>query len=68
TPWCQFLMPGLVAGPVAATGAEPALAILQINVFDFPWQPDWRLCGALPFCAALLLSLCGGWLGVRLLK
>ncbi len=35
---------------VAAIGAETALAILQINVFDFPGA-DWRLWGALPFCA-----------------
>ncbi|ECW0975089.1 FtsX-like permease family protein [Salmonella enterica subsp. enterica] len=68
TLWCEFAMLGLVAGLVAAIGAETALAILQINVFDFPWEPDWRLWGALPFCGALLLSVCGGWLGVRLLK
>lgn len=68
TLWCEFAMLGLVAGLVAAIGAETALAILQINVFDFPWEPDWRLWVALPFCGALLLSVCGGWLGVRLLK
>lgn len=68
TLWCEFAMLGLVAGLVAAIGAETALAILQINVFDFPWEPDWRLWGVLPFCGALLLSVCGGWLGVRLLK
>ncbi|MDF2915420.1 MAG: FtsX-like permease family protein, partial [Pantoea agglomerans] len=34
----------------------------------FPWQPDWTLWLALPLCGALLLSLCGGWLGIRLLK
>lgn len=33
--WCEFAMLGLVAGLVAAIGAETALAILQINVFDF---------------------------------
>jgi putative ABC transport system permease protein len=37
-------------------------------VFDFPWEPDWRLWLILPVCGALLLSLCGGWLGTRLLK
>ncbi len=36
TLWCEFAMLGLVAGLVAAIGAETALAILQINVFDFP--------------------------------
>lgn len=35
TLWCEFAMLGLVAGLVAAIGAETALAILQINVFDF---------------------------------
>ena len=53
---------------VAAIGAEAALAVLQSKVFDFPWEPDWRLWLTLPVCGALLLSLCGGWLGARLLK
>jgi len=68
TLWCEFAMLGLVSGLVAAIGAETALAVLQIKVFDFPWQPDWRLWAVLPVCGALLLSACGGWLGVRLLK
>ena len=68
TLWCEFAVLGLVAGLVAAIGAETALGILQTRVFDFPWEPDWRLWGILPLCGALLLSLCGGWLGVRLLK
>jgi len=42
--------------------------MLQTKVFDFPWSPDWRLWVMLPLCGALLLSLCGGWLGLRLLK
>jgi len=68
TLWCEFALLGLVSGLVAAIGAETALALLQTRVFDFPWQPDWRLWITLPFCGALLLSLCGGWLGSRLLK
>lgn len=68
TLWCEFAVLGLVAGLVAAIGAETALGILQTRVFDFPWEPDWRLWIILPLCGALLLSLCGGWLGVRLLK
>ena len=68
TLWCEFALLGLVAGVVAAIGAETALAVLQTRVFDFPWEPDWRLWVVLPFSGALLLSLCGGWLGVRLLK
>ncbi len=35
TLWCEFAML-LVVGLVAAIGAETALAIPQINVFDFP--------------------------------
>ncbi|WP_312278157.1 putative ABC transporter permease subunit YbbP [Kosakonia cowanii] len=65
---CEFALLGLVSGLVAAIGAETALALLQTRVFDFPWQPDWRLWITLPLCGALLLSLCGGWLGSRLLK
>ncbi|MDW4798906.1 hypothetical protein NQ294_26730, partial [Escherichia coli] len=42
--------------------------VLQSKVFDFPWEPDWRLWIVLPCSGALLLSLCGGWLGARLLK
>lgn len=68
TLWCEFAMLGMVAGLVAAIGAETALAVLQTHVFDFPWEPDWRLWVVLPLCGALLLSLCGGWLGSRLLK
>ena len=68
TLWCEFALLGLVSGLVAAMGAETALAVLQTRVFDFPWEPDWRLWATLPLCGALLLSLCGGWLGARLLK
>ncbi|MGP3590138.1 putative ABC transporter permease subunit YbbP [Vagococcus sp. WN89Y] len=68
TLWCEFALLGLVSGLVAAIGAETALAVLQTRVFDFPWEPDWRLWVTLPLCGALLLSLCGGWLGTRLLK
>ena len=68
TLWCEFALLGMVSGLVAAIGAETALAVLQTRVFDFPWEPDLRLWIVLPFSGALLLSLCGGWLGVRLLK
>ncbi|WP_318385809.1 putative ABC transporter permease subunit YbbP [Enterobacter sp.] len=68
TLWCEFALLGFVSGLVAAIGAETALAILQTRVFDFPWEPDWRLWLTLPLCGALLLSICGGWLGARLLK
>ncbi|MCK6906147.1 MULTISPECIES: putative ABC transporter permease subunit YbbP [Enterobacter] len=68
TLWSEFALLGLVAGLVAAIGAETALAVLQTKVFDFPWEPDWRLWLILPLCGAVLLSLCGGWLGTRLLK
>ena len=68
TLWCEFALLGFVSGLVAAIGAETALAVLQTRVFDFPWEPDWRLWLILPVSGALLLSLCGGWLGTRLLK
>ncbi|BBV77791.1 FtsX-like permease family protein [Klebsiella electrica] len=68
TLWAEFALLGVVSGIVAAIGAEVALAMLQTKVFDFPWAPDWRLWVMLPLCGALLLSLCGGWLGLRLLK
>ncbi|WP_422731986.1 putative ABC transporter permease subunit YbbP [Leclercia pneumoniae] len=68
TLWCEFALLGMVSGLVAAIGAETALALLQTRVFDFPWEPDWRLWITLPVCGAVLLSLCGGWLGARLLK
>ena len=68
TLWYEFALLGVVSGLVAAIGAETALAALQTKVFDFPWEPDWRLWVTLPLCGALLLSLCGGWLGTRLLK
>ncbi|HEY4468219.1 MAG TPA: putative ABC transporter permease subunit YbbP [Klebsiella sp.] len=68
TLWAEFALLGVVSGVVAATGAEVALALLQSKIFDFPWSPDWRLWLMLPLCGAILLSLCGGWLGLRLLK
>ncbi|ENT8517528.1 putative ABC transporter permease subunit YbbP [Raoultella ornithinolytica] len=68
TLWAEFALLGGGSGIVAAIGAEVALAMLQTKVFDFPWSPDWRLWVMLPLCGALLLSLCGGWLGLRLLK
>jgi len=68
TLWCEFALLGLVAGIAAALGAEAALALLQVKVFDFPWQPTPLLWWSLPLCSALLLSLCGSWLGIRLLR
>ncbi|WP_058911609.1 putative ABC transporter permease subunit YbbP [Entomohabitans teleogrylli] len=68
TLWCEFAVLGAVSGLVAAIGAETALALLQTRVFDFPWSPDGRLWLALPLSGVLLLSLCGGWLGIRLLR
>lgn len=68
TLWAEFALLGLVSGLVAAIGAETALALLQTKVFDFPWEPDWRLWVTLPLCGGVLLSLCGGWLGLCLLK
>ncbi|MGL4724473.1 MAG: putative ABC transporter permease subunit YbbP [Scandinavium sp.] len=68
TLWAEFALLGFVSGLVAAIGAETALGVLQTKVFDFPWEPDWRLWVTLPLCGAVLLSLCGGWLGIRLLK
>ncbi len=51
----EFAM-GLVAGLVAAIGAETALAILQINVL-ISLGPDWRLWGCR--FAARRCSVCG---------
>ena len=68
TLWCEFALLGMVSGLAAALGAEVALWGLQTKVFDFPWQPDFTLWLALPVTGAVLLSVCGGWLGIRLLK
>src|SRR5476649_1809234 len=68
TLWCEFAVLGLVAGIAAAVGAEAALWILQRKVFDFPWEPNYLMWIAVPVVSALLLSVCGGWLGVRLLR
>jgi len=68
TLWWEFALLGVVSGVAAALGAEAALWALQRKIFDFPWQPDWTLWLALPLGGALLLSLCGGWLGVWLLR
>jgi Predicted ABC-type transport system involved in lysophospholipase L1 biosynthesis, permease component len=69
TLWAEFALLGLVSGLVAADGGvKPRWRRCETRVFDFPWEPDWRLWVTLPVCGALLLSLCGGWLGIRLLK
>ncbi|MGV8924776.1 MAG: putative ABC transporter permease subunit YbbP [Ewingella sp.] len=68
TLWCEFAVLGLVAGIAAAVGAEASLWILQRKVFDFPWEPNLVLWWSVPLVSALLLSLCGGWMGVRLLQ
>lgn len=67
TLWSEFALLGLMAGLAAAFGAEIALWLLQSKVFDFPWQPEWSMWVLLPLSAAFLLSICGGWLGLRLL-
>ncbi|WP_413740117.1 putative ABC transporter permease subunit YbbP [Sodalis sp. RH14] len=67
TLWYEFALLGLVSGVVAAAGAEVALGLLQRKVFDFPWEPDYRLWWMVPLCGALLLSACGTVLGQRLL-
>ncbi|PHM24049.1 putative ABC transporter permease subunit YbbP [Xenorhabdus ehlersii] len=68
TLWSEFALLGFMAGLAAAFGAEIALWLLQTQVFDFPWQPQWQMWFLLPIISSLLLSLCGGWLGVRLLR
>lgn len=57
-----------MSGVAAAIGAEVALWLLQRKVFDFHWEPNVVMWGALPLSTALLLSLCGGWLSLRLLS
>jgi putative ABC transport system permease protein len=68
TLWCEFAVLGLVAGIAAAVGAEAALWLLTRKVFDFPWEPNMVLWWSVPLISAILLSLCGGWMGVRLLR
>ncbi|BET95824.1 putative ABC transporter permease subunit YbbP [Xenorhabdus taiwanensis] len=68
TLWSEFALLGFMAGLAAAFGAEIALWLLQTQVFDFPWQPQWQMWFLLPIISSLLLSLCGGWLGIRLLR
>jgi putative ABC transport system permease protein len=68
TLWCEFAVLGLVAGIAAAVGAEAALWLLTRKVFDFPWQPNMILWWSVPLVSAVLLSLCGGWMGIRLLR
>ncbi len=59
TLWWEFALLGVVAGVVAALGAEAALWALQRKIFDFPWQPDWTLWLALPLCGAEAGWACG---------
>lgn len=59
---------GMLLWALLGGTAVLALWLLQCKVFDFPWEPNVVMWGALPLSAALLLSLCGGWLGLRLLS
>lgn len=68
TLWSEFALLGLVSGIAAAAGAEAALWLLQRQVFDFPWEPNYLMWFLVPISGAILLSLCGGFLGSRLLK
>ncbi|MDX7991210.1 putative ABC transporter permease subunit YbbP [Xenorhabdus littoralis] len=68
TLWSEFALLGFMAGLAAAFGAEVALWLLQTQIFDFPWQPQWQMWILLPIISSLLLSLCGSWLGIRLLR
>jgi putative ABC transport system permease protein len=68
TLWSEFALLGFMAGLAAAFGAEIALWLLQTKVFEFPWQPQWQMWLVLPLISSALLSLCGGWLGIRLLR
>lgn len=68
TLWNEFALLGLVAGAVAAIGAEAALMLLQRRVFDFPVRPDPYLWWELPLGGMLLLSLLGTVLGARLVQ
>ncbi|CDH22851.1 putative ABC transporter permease subunit YbbP [Xenorhabdus bovienii] len=68
TLWSEFALLGFMAGLAAAFGAEVALWLLQTKVFEFPWQPQWQMWFLLPIISSLLLSLCGSWLGIRLLR
>ncbi|OAT34768.1 putative ABC transporter permease subunit YbbP [Proteus myxofaciens] len=68
TLWAEFALLGLMAGVAAAIGAEVALSLLQKSVFNFPWQPQWKMWILVPILGALLLSFCGTVLGVRLLQ
>ncbi|MBD2779456.1 putative ABC transporter permease subunit YbbP [Xenorhabdus szentirmaii] len=67
TLWSEFALLGLMAGIAAAFGAEIALWLLQTQVFHFPWHPQWLMWIFLPVISSLMLLLCGGWLGIRLL-
>ena len=69
TLWSEFALLGLVAGLVAAIGAETALAVLQRAKSSTPVGARLAAVAPLPVCGAVLLSYFGGgWLGTRLLK
>jgi len=52
----------------SALASLAALWLLTRKVFDFPWEPNMVLWWSVPLISAILLSLCGGWMGVRLLR
>jgi len=39
----EFAVIGLIAGLTAAIAAGIVSGIIAVQVFDLPWQPDWRL-------------------------
>lgn len=68
TIWIEFLILGAVSGFVAILGAEVALWSLQKFVFEFPWEPNYKLWLMTPIASSSLLILCGFILSRKLLN
>jgi len=62
--WSEFLALGLLAGLLASTCAEIAMALIGERLFDLPPQLHPWLWLALPLAGALLVGT-SGWLTTR---
>lgn len=60
----EFLVVGVLAGAMAALGAQSVGAVLARKVFDFPLQPNPGL-WLIAIAAGVVCALLGGWFGLR---
>jgi putative ABC transport system permease protein len=63
----EFAAIGLLSGLTAAIAASVLGGVVAVQVFDLPWEPDWRLAAAGAAAGVLAALLAGLWATRRVL-